>query len=118
MSYTLSVFACFHYQESIVWHGGHVKWSCGPGRLLNSIDLILLKRLVVGNYLRHQVPGDDNDLFAFNTEYGNWNMKWISCSNQDMTIIFKELLFYLIVIQPLGEPECSRHKLICDWNIA
>ena len=34
----------------------------------------------------------------------NWNMKWISCSNQDMTIIFKELLFYLIAIQPLGEP--------------
>ena len=31
-------------------------------------------------------------------------MKWISCSNQDMTIIFKELLFYLIAIQPLGEP--------------
>ena len=37
-------------------------------------------------------------------EYGNWNMKWISFSNQDMIIIFKELLFYLIAIQPLGEP--------------
>ena len=37
-------------------------------------------------------------------EYGNWNMKWISFSNQDMIIIFKESLFYLIAIQPLGEP--------------
>ena len=37
-------------------------------------------------------------------EYGNWNMKWISFSTQDMIIIFKELLFYLIAIQPLGEP--------------
>ena len=37
-------------------------------------------------------------------EYGNWNMKWISFSTQDMIIIFKESLFYLIAIQPLGEP--------------
>ena len=45
-----------------------------------------------------------NNWHFIKQEYGNWNMKWISFSNQDMIIIFKESLFYLIAIQPLGEP--------------
>ena len=56
----------------------------------------LLSRIYVKSYI-------DNWHFI-KQEYGNWNMKWISFSNQDMIIIFKELLFYLIAIQPLGEP--------------
>ena len=31
-------------------------------------------------------------------------MKKTSLSSQDVAVIFKELLFYLIAIQPLGEP--------------